>query len=64
MRGYYQREIKEEPGTCGGCAHFERGTLGPYLSAQGRCKVKPDRWTYSQTTKACKGHYKEKAGGT
>lgn len=60
MRGYYQREIREEPGTCGGCAHFERGKLGPYMSAYGTCKVKPGRWSDSQRVKACKKHYKEK----
>lgn len=64
MNGYYQRAIREEPGTCGGCVHFERGRLGEFISAQGRCKVKPDRWAYSQTTKACKKHYEGKEGGS
>ena len=60
MKGNYARDLKQEPGTCGGCAHFRRATNGRYPSAQGKCAVKPERWFYSQQTKACKKHYRDR----
>ena len=57
MKGNYAHEIKSEPGTCGGCAHFRRAKNGDYISAQGNCDVRPKRWIYSQCTKACKKRY-------
>lgn len=59
MNGHYPHEIRQDPGTCGGCAHFVRGMNGKYPSAAGRCAAKPERWSYSQRTPACKKHYKE-----
>lgn len=60
--GIYPRELKADPGTCGGCVHFRRRKVGSYPGAMGTCKAKPDRWTFSQTMKACKKHYKGKEG--
>lgn len=60
MRGNYAHELKQEPGTCGGCARFKRVQNGDYLSAFGTCAVKPWRWASSQRTKACKKHYKDR----
>lgn len=60
MNGHYPHELREDPGTCGGCAHFQRGFNGNYLSAFGTCAVKPWRWSCSQRAPACKKHYKER----
>lgn len=60
MRGNYAHELKQEPGTCGGCVHFRRSSNGDHPSALGKCAVKPKRWAYSQCLKACKKHYKDR----
>lgn len=60
MKGHFPHELTQGPGTCGGCAHFRRVFNGNYLSAAGKCAVKPWRWSFSQRTKACKKHYKDR----
>lgn len=52
-----------KPGTCGGCAHFNRLTRPDGSpAARGKCAAKPYVWAVTQTQRACKAHYQPKEG--
>ena len=38
MKGHYARITEEKPGTCGGCAYFDRGWNGGFPATSGKCK--------------------------